>query len=52
VIQKKNIVKANPKAVDFIKSEVAAKKVRHQKLIKSINPNMIKGLQKMKKIEC
>ena len=49
--KKKIILNANKKVIEFIKSEVAAKKERHKKMMESMDPKVIDNLQKMKKIE-
>ena len=52
MVNKKVITKTSPKVIDFIKAKIVAKKERHKALARSIDPTLIKELQKMKKIEC
>ena len=47
----KTISKVNRKVIDFIKAELTSKKERHKKLVESINPSLVEGLKKMKKVE-
>ncbi len=48
---KVHISKSGKKAVDSIKASISDKKKKHQELIESINPAIVKDLQKMKKVE-
>jgi hypothetical protein len=52
MVKTKIIRNVNKKVIDFIKAKVSAKKERHEKLLKSVKPEIIQGLKKMKKVEC
>ena len=46
----KTIVNVNTKVIDYIKKEIAGKKERHAKMIKSVSQQTIDKLKSMKKI--